>query len=57
MTKGTAIIRAAATLIIIACLSYSLSITADPAERKHFFEIVHDGTNSMKITVTGSDWY
>lgn len=57
MDKKILAIRTAATIIIVIWLGYSLSIRTDPAERKHFFEVIHDGSNSMKITVTGSDWY
>lgn len=57
MRQKITVIKSIVTIIIVLWLLFSLTITTDPAERKHFFEITQDGTNNFKVTVTGSDQY
>lgn len=47
--------RVAAGLLIVVGATAFLSIGTSAVQQKSFFEIVRDGVNSMKITVTGND--
>ena len=48
-------IKIVIAIIIVTILGYFLSISVDPAEKKPFFEIQKDGSNSSRITVTGNE--
>lgn len=47
--------KAAAAVLVIAGATTFLSIGTSAVNQKSFFEIVRDGVNSMKITVTGNE--
>ncbi len=47
--------KAAAAVLVVAATTTFLSIGTSAVTQKSFFEIVRDGVNSMKITVTGNE--